>query len=470
MNIGLNRDGVVDKMIKDQTDHIGHGLNSEGGTETIENVEQQISMVKYRSNTLTENLMEKICDRANLNRAYKRVKANKGAPGIDQLTVEELGDYLRQHKEQLIQSLLDGSYQPQEVRGVKIPKPGGERQLGIPTTVDRLVQQAIHQVLEPIYEPEFSDSSYGFRPFRSTHQALRRAQAYVSEGYKYVVDIDLEKFFDKVNHDILMSRLARKIEDKRLLKIIRRFLQAGLMQDGLTTARHEGMPQGGPLSPLMSNVLLDELDKELERRGHKFCRFADDMNTYVKSEKAGKRVYESIKAFLTKKLKLKVNDQKSAVALVNERKFLGYRILRDGRLTVSPEALSRMKDKVRHLTKRTQGRSFEEVIEKLNTYLQGWTGYFRLSTSKRLWQDLDGWIRRRLRSFRLRQRKRGSSIAKMLMSMGISEKEARQIGSSGKGEWRLSLTRAVHRALDNAWFASQGLISIEARWAQLLNT
>jgi RNA-directed DNA polymerase len=255
-----------------------------------------------------------------------------------------------------------------------------------------------------------------------------------------------------------------------LLKIIRRFLQAGMMEDGLTTARHEGTPQGGPLSPLLSNILLDELDKELERRGHKFCRFADDMNVYVKSEKAGKRVYESIKAFLEKKLKLKVNEQKSAVSLVNERKFLGYRILRDGRLSLSPEALSRMKDKVRHLTKRSQGRSIEEVIETLNTYLRGWTSYFRLSTSKRLWQELDGWIRHRLRSYRLKQRKQGSSIAQMLISMGISGKEARQIGSSGKGVWRLSLTRPVQRALNNAWFRSQGLISIEERWVGLLNT
>jgi len=290
------------------------------------------------------------------------------------------------------------------------------------------------------------------------------------EGHTYVVDMDVEKFFNRVNHDILMSRLARKISDKRVLKIIRRFLQAGIMQDGISAARHEGISQGSPLSPLLSNILLDELDKELEERGHRFCRYADDTNIYVRSGKAGQRVYASIKRFLEKKLKLKVNDQKSAVARVNEREFLGYRILNDRRLSLTPNSLGRMKEKVRHLTRRTQGKSFESVVKALNTFLTGWTSYFRLATNKRLWQELDGWIRRRLRSYRLRQRKRGSSIAKMLIQMGIPEKEARKIGSSGKGVWRLSNTWAVHRAFSIAWFKDQGLVSIEAGWVKLLNT
>ena len=265
-----------------------------------------------------------------------------------------------------------------------------------------------------------------------------------------------------------MSRLAKKITDKRLLKIIRRFLMAGIMQDGVCAARHEGTPQGGPLSPLLSNILLDELDRELERRGHKFCRYADDTNIYVRSEKAGQRVYASLKNFLHKKLKLIVNDQKSAVSIVNERKFLGYRLLKDGRISLSPQALGRMKDKVRHLTKRTQGRSFAHVVKTLNTFLIGWTSYYRLSMSRSVWWELDGWIRHRLRSYRLKQRKRGSSISRMLIKLGVPEKEARQIGSSGKGVWRLSLTWAVHRALDKAWFKTQGLISTEERWARMV--
>ena len=440
---------------------------SRTGTDLCE--EQQSVMAISETCALATSLMEKICNRANLNRAYKRVKTNKGAPGVDGLTVDELGSYIRDHKEKLIESLLNGSYEPQPVRRVMIPKPGGgERQLGIPTVVDRLIQQAITQVLEPMYDPTFSESSYGFRPNRGAHDALKQAKRHVEDGHTWVVDIDLEKFFDRVNHDILMSKLAARIEDKRLLRVIGRFLRAGIMQDGVVMRRHEGTPQGGPLSPLLSNILLDGLDKELERRGHKFCRYADDQNIYVKSTRAGERVYQSIKEFLETKLRLKVNDKKSAVAKVSDRKFLGYRLLDDGRLTVAPASIQRAKDKIRQLTWRSRGRRFEQVIKELNEYLRGWLGYYRLAESKSLWRSLDSWIRRKLRCYKLKQRKRGSSIRSLLMGLGVPEKESRQIGSSGKGWWRLSRTQAVHRALSNAWFESQGLINLKDRWDMLL--
>ncbi len=458
-------------MIKDQTGVICHDTSGEGGTGAGVFEEQQIPAARKESCTLAVNLMEKICEPANLNRAYKRVKANKGTPGIDGLTVKQLGTYIREHKEQLINALLNGSYEPQPVKRVMIPKAGGgERQLGIPTVVDRLVQQAIHQILEPIFDASFSESSYGFRPNRGAHGAVKKAKAYVEEGHIWVVDIDLEKFFDRVNHDILMSKLAKRIGDKRLLKIIRRFLRAGIMQDGVISERYEGTPQGGPLSPLLSNILLDELDQELERRGHKFCRYADDQNVYVKSKQAGERVYASIKRFLERRLRLKVNDEKSAVAQVRERKFLGYRIMNDSKLTVAPKSIQRAKDKIRELTKRNRGRSIERVIAELNEFLRGWLGYYRLAETRSLWEKLDSWIRRKLRCYRLKQKKRGSSIIKWLKSVGVPEREAHQLGSSGKGWWRLSHTRAVHRALDNEWFKTQGLISLESRWVTQLNT
>ena len=460
------------QVIRDRKDIICHGRTGEGGTGSGLLVEQQTFMASNKTKDLATDLLEKVCLRANLNRAYKRVKSNKGSPGVDGMTIDELGDWIRGNKEQLIEDLLSGSYLPQPVRKVEIPKPGKVNEmriLGIPTVVDRLVQQAIHQVLEPIFDTTFSESSYGFRRGRKAHDAVNQASQYVREGYVWCVDMDLEKFFDRVNHDILMSRLARKIGDKRLLKIIRRFLESGIMQDGVCVDRHEGTPQGGPLSPLLSNILLDEVDKELEKRGHKFCRYADDQNVYVRSRKAGERVFKSMKQFLEKKLKLKVNDQKSAVALVNERKFLGFQIQLDGRISMDPETIQRAKDKIRRLTWRSRGRSFDSVIEELNQYLRGWLGYYHLNSNRSLWQGLDSWIRRKLRCYKLKQKKRCSTIAKYLMSLGVSEIEARQIGSSGKGWWRLSRTRALHRALNNAWFKTQGLICLEEKWAQLLN-
>lgn len=432
---------------------------------------EQVDVARHKTDFLAVNMMERVCSRANLNQAYKRVKANKGSPGIDGMEVIELGDYIRTHKEELIHSLLNGSYQPQPVKQVMIPKPGGgERQLGIPTVLDRVVQQAIHQVLEPVFDPDFSASSFGFRRKRGAHDALRQAKSYVQSGLTWVVDIDLEKFFDRVNHDKLMSKLAHRIKDKPLLRIIRRFLTSGIMQDGVVMRRHEGTPQGGPLSPLLSNILLDELDKELERRGHKFCRYADDQNIYVGSQKAGERVYASIVKFIETKLKLKVNTEKSAVALVDKRKFLGYRLSQDGRLLFAPTALGRLREKVRIITSRRRGVRFDRVINELNVFLRGWISYFKLSEWPSLLRKQDGWIRRKLRCYRLAQRKRrGSSTARLLISRGIPNKEARHIGSSGKGLWRLSHTAAVNRAFDNTWFKSCGLISLHERWTSLSN-
>ena len=430
---------------------------------------QQTSMVSTGDENLTKYLMEKICEPSNLNRAYKRVKANKGAAGVDGMTVEEMATWIAGHKESLIESLLTGTYQPKPVLGVEIPKPGnkGVRLLGIPCAIDRLVQQAIHQVLEPLFDPTFSESSYGFRPGRGAHQALRKAQEYVRDGCEIVVDIDLEKFFDRVNHDILMSRLAKRISDKRLLKIIRRFLEAGMMKHGICIERVEGMPQGGPLSPLMSNLLLDELDKELEHRGHKFCRFADDANIYVRTQRAGERVLKSIKEFLMGRLKLKVNETKSGCAPVDERQFLGYRLLLDGKLVVAKHSEERVRDKIRILTKRNRGVSLEKIICELNEKLRGWVNYFRLTDWPSDMTELDSWIRRKLRCYKLKQRKKTWPIAKFLMSLGVPACSAWNLAKSGKGWWRLSSSPAVHHGMNNAWFEEQGLINLAKQRALL---
>lgn len=425
---------------------------------------QQITKANFENDSLTSCLMEQICNTSNLNRAYKRVKANKGSPGIDGMRVDEMREFIAAHKESLIQSLLEGTYRPQAVRKVEIPKPdGSKRQLGIPTVIDRLIQQAILQVLQPIYEQGFSNSSYGFRPGRNAHQAVKRAQEYVQAGYDIVVDIDVEKFFDRVNHDILMSRLVKRIKDKRLLKIIRRFLRAGIMEGGVCIERYEGTPQGGPLSPLLSNILLDELDKELEKRGHKFCRYADDNNVYVKSQKAGERVLFSLEQFLWKRLRLRINKAKSAVSEVWRRQFLGFRIQRNDKIGLSEKSEKKLKDTVRQLTKRNRGVKLEKVIENLNKKLQGWINYFKIvETPKRL-RDLDSWIRRKLRCYRLKQRKRCYPIVKFLISLGVSSKNAWNIGKSSKGWWSLSHTGAVNSAMSNAWFERQGLISLEKK-------
>lgn len=455
--------------VEQQKGNQRHGEDAAGGTRSASRRQQQAFTAFDSQRALTVHLMEQVCDPTNLVRAYRRVRSNKGKPGVDGMTVHELADWLREHSAALTASLLDGTYQPQPVRGVQIPKPGGgQRQLGIPVVVDRLVQQMILQVLEPIFDPTFSDSSYGFRPGRSPHMALEQARKYVNrEGCEYVVDLDLEKFFDRVNHDILMSRIARRIGDKRLLGIIRRFLQAGLMQDGVCVAREEGTPQGGPLSPLLSNLLLDDLDQVLDSRGHRFCRYADDCNIYVRSLAAGQRVMESVTRFLEGKLKLRVNRSKSAVAPVGERKFLGHRLLLNGKLGISPQSVDRAKDKVRKITRRNRGVSFAQVIVELNRFLVGWITYYRYAACRFELQCLDEWIRRKLRCYRLKQCKRGKTVAGFLQRHGASPSLAHRVASSGKGWWRLALTRAVHQAMSAEWFASQELVSLVLKYDSL---
>jgi RNA-directed DNA polymerase len=445
-----------------------HDVTGNGRTGPGAIVESQAFTASKPARALTDHLMEEVCQRDNLNRAYFRVKANKGAPGIDGMTVDDLLPWIAEHKQELLSSLLDGSYQPQAVRGVTIPKPGGgERQLGIPTVVDRLVQQAMLQVLTRLLDQTFSDSSYGFRPGRSAHQAVLKAKEYVADGRAIVVDVDLEKFFDRVNHDILMARLARRVSDKRLLKIVRRFLEAGLMQEGVCIDRHEGTPQGGPLSPLLANLLLDDLDKELERRGHAFCRYADDCNVYVRSEAAGHRVMASVCQFLEAKLRLHVNQEKSAVARVEERKFLGYRLLGDGRLGIASKSLERAKSRIREITRRNRGISLERMIRELNSFLGGWVTYFRYAAMKGHLVDLDGWVRRKLRCVRLKQCKRVKPMVDFFVRQGVSLRTAWCTALSGKGWWRKSGTPAANQAMGTSWWEKLGLVNLVGRYESL---
>jgi RNA-directed DNA polymerase len=448
------------------------GVTGEGGTGPGACAEPQALTAFEQQRALTQKLMEEVAGSANLNQAYKRVKANRGAAGVDAMSIAALLPWLRENRDRLIASLIDGSYQPQTVRGVEIPKAGGgTRQLGIPTVVDRLVQQAILQVLEPILEPildpTFSSSSFGFRPGKSAHQALAQAQSYVADGREIVVDLDLEKFFDRVNHDILMARLARRIGDKRLLRIVRRFLAAGMMQGGVCIERYEGTPQGGPLSPLLANLLLDDLDKELERRGHCFCRYADDCNIYVRSQAAGERVMASLVAFLEGKLRLKVNRAKSAVAPVVERSFLGHRLLLGGRLGLAPKSLERAKERLRRITRRNRGIALERMIAEVNSFTTGWVTYFRHAACKSALRDLDEWLRRKLRCVRLKQCKRAKPIADFLIKLGVPEWRAWRLAGSGKGWWRRSGTPQASEAMTLRWFAQAGLVSLQAHHAAL---
>jgi RNA-directed DNA polymerase len=446
-----------------------HGTGGDGGTGPDAREEPQASAAWDQQRALTRRVMEQVVGAANLNRAYRRVKANGGAAGVDGMAVTALRAWIADNRERVIASLLDGSYQPQPVRGVQIPKPGGGmRQLGIPTVVDRLVQQAIAQVLEPILEPGFSASSFGFRPGRSAHDALRQARGYVADGYEIVVDLDLEKFFDRVNHDILMARLARHIGDTRLLRIVRRFLQAGMMTEGVCSERHEGTPQGGPLSPLLANLLLDDLDQELERRGHRFCRYADDCNIYVRSQTAGERVMASVTAFLEGRLKLKVNQQKSAVAPVGERQFLGHRLGGGGTLGIGRKSLARAKDRLRAITRRNRGDCpTERMIAEVNRFATGWVTYYRNARCKSTLRDLDGWIRRKLRCVALKRCKSVRTIIDFLSSNGVRQAEARRLAASGKGWWRLSASEQAKRAMPVAWFDARGLVSLANHHAAL---
>jgi RNA-directed DNA polymerase len=438
----------------------GKGGEAAGGA-TVAEV-KQVSAAEERTRALEQDLMERVADEANLIEALRRVCANKGSAGIDRMTVTELKAWFSQrtHREKLKEQLVSGTYQPALVRGVQIPKPGGKgmRQLGIPTVVDRLVQQAVLQVLEAKFDPNFSESSYGFRPGRGAHHALRQASQYVAEGRGYVVDLDLEKFFDRVQHDVLMARVARKVRDKRVLALIGRFLRAGMMQQGVCVRREEGTPQGGPLSPLLANILLDDLDKELEARGHKFCRYADDCNIYMRSEAAGQRVLASVTEFLEKKLKLKVNREKSAVGKVSERKFLGHRLLEGGALGVAPQSRERLKDSLKELTSRNAGKSFESVIQLVNQKLSGWIQYYRMARMKGTLEEIAQWLRRRLRCLKLKQCRKTMAIAQFLMGLGVREDSAWMLALSGKGWWRLADTPQAHRGMSLSWFKQMGLL------------
>jgi group II intron reverse transcriptase/maturase len=410
-----------------------------------------------------ERLMEEIISRGNMMKAMNRVISNKGAAGIDGMTTGQLKEYLKEEWPRIKEELLTGRYMPLPVRKVEIPKPGGgTRMLGIPTVVDRLIQQAVYQELGPLFEPGFSANSYGFRPGKSTHQAIGAARNMVADGLRWVVDIDLASFFDRVNHDILMSRVARKVKDKRVLLLIRRYLQAGLFEGGLISPRSEGTPQGGPLSPLLSNILLDELDKELERRGHAFCRYADDANVYVRTKRSAQRVMSSLTKFLETRLKLKVNQEKSAVDRPWNRQYLGYGMTnhRTPHLKIGRKSLERMKAKVREISRKGRGRNIKRVVEELAPILRGWSNYFKLAEVKKPFEDLDGWIRRKLRCILWRQWKRSYTRAKKLMQRGLSEERAWISATNGRGPWWNSGASHMNQAFSVDYFTKLGLLSL----------
>jgi RNA-directed DNA polymerase len=418
------------------------------------------------SPTVRQWRMEEVCERGNLERALKRVRANKGSPGVDGMTVEQLTDYLREHWPAIRGQLFSGTYKPQPVKRVQIPKPdGGMRDLGIPTVLDRFIQQAVLQVLQGLFEGTFSEHSYGFRPGRSAHQAVTQAQVYITVGHEWVVDIDLEKFFDRVNHDMLMGRVAKRVEDKRVLKLLRAFLNAGVLEGGLVSPREEGTPQGGPLSPLLSNIMLDDLDKELEKRGHRFVRYADDCNIYVQSERAGQRVMEGVTDFIERKLKLRVNREKSAVSRPEKRSFLGFSFTggKEPRRRIAPKSLKRVKVRIRELTQRTRGVSLEQVVQDLSRYLRGWVGYFGFCQTPSMLRELDSWIRRRLRCFIWVQWENGRNRYGELRKRDVNKGLAARTAGSAHGPWRLSRGQALSYAFPNAYFASLGLLSLASR-------
>ena len=410
-------------------------------------------------------LMERVCERSSLQAALKRVRKNKGSPGIDGMTVDELPDYLRTHWPGLRDQLLAGTYQPAAVRGQLIPKGGGEmRKLGIPTVLDRFIQQALLQVLQPMWDPGFSKHSHGFRPGRRAHDAIVEAQRYIREGRRWVVDVDLEKFFDRVNHDVLMGRLAKRIDDSRCLRLIRRYLEAGILVEGLAMERNEGTPQGGPLSPLLANVLLDDVDKELEKRGHAFVRYADDCNVYVRSKRAGERVMGLLRRLYTG-LRLRINESKSAIDLALHRKLLGYSFwMAPGKAVkrrVASKAIATMKEKVRLLTRRTVGRSIEQVCAGLRSYLLGWKQYFRLADTPRVFATLDEWIRHRLRAIHLKQWRRGTTIYRELRVRGLSDRGARKVAGNGPRWWRNS-AKLINVAFPIRYFDGLGVPRLAA--------
>jgi len=461
----------LDLFMEQQGNAIGHFQMSGGVSEGSEEAVLQVTGAGKQERALTDDLMQHVCSSDNIRNAYKQVKQNDGSPGVDHQDIRSFGEWYITFGDDLRKELLTGKYKPDPVKSVEIPKPDGKgkRQLGIPTVRDRVIQQAICQVLNPLFDGEFSQSSYGFREGRNAHQALKKSSEYIKGGKGIVVDIDLEKFFDRVNHDRLMHRLSQTIGDKVLLGLIRRYLQSGILTGGLLSQRTEGTPQGSPLSPLLSNIVLDELDKELEKRGHQFCRYADDCNIYVRTQKSGERVMQSIGKFIEERLKLKINREKSKVVPSGETKFLGYRIVKDGVLTISPQNINRLKDKVRKITKRNRGVSLEHLIAELNSVLRGWLQYFRFSKWRGVMLELDGWIRRKLRCYKLKLCKNVYTIKLFLSGQGINQTQAWNVAKSGKGWWRLSNVPPTVKAMNLKWFNDLGLFCLALNYDKLNN-
>src|ERR1700722_1268342 len=429
-----------------------------------EDIESLSTMSEPERPANTSRIMEEICERANLKEALRQVRGNKGSAGVDRMTVDQLGDYLKQHWLAIREQLLNGTYEPKPVRRVEIPKPdgGGMRKLGIPTVLDRFIQQAVMQVLQKRWNPTFSHYSYGFRPYRSAHQAVAQAQQYIVQGYGWVIDLDLEKFFDRVNHDKLMGQIAKRVEDKRLLKLIRAFLNAGVMENGLVSPSVEGTPQGGPLSPLLSNLVLDELDRELECRGHRFVRYADDSNIYVRSQRAGQRVMKSVTRFITQELKLKVNETKSAVSQPQERKFLGFSFTAspEAKRVIAPQALDRFKQRIREITRRAKGVSMKTTTEELAPFMRGWCSYFGFCETPEVLVSLTRWVRLRIRAAMWRQWKTPRRRREALIELGGRSRLANNTSGSGLGPWYLAKAKSLSVGLSNAYLRSLGLPSL----------
>jgi len=459
-----------DMFIEHKQEAIGQYGNREDVRGARTTLTGQVGEETNQGRVFTGGLIGIVCSSENLAGAYKQVKRNKGVAGIDNVPVGKFADWFAKEGDELVNQILRDEYFPSAVKSVEISKPnGGVRQLGIPTVKDRIIQQALSQVLTPIYEQVFSDHSYGFRPKRHAKQAIERASIYVREGRNVVVDMDMKSFFDEVNHDRLMYRLSQLIQDKPLLKLIRKYLQSGVMVGGLVHQRLKGTPQGSPLSPLLSNIVLDELDKELEKRGHNFVRYADDFSIFVRSQRAGERVMESVCSYLTNKLKLKVNEPKSQVCKSRNTKFLGYTILDTGMITIAKQSVVRLKKKVRELTKRNRGVSFEIVISELTPVLRGWLNYFHIAKCKSLLRNLDAWIRRKLRCYRLKQCKRAITLKRFLKSLGVPNWQSWILALSGKGWWRKSGCPQVHQAMSLKWFENIGLFNMSIKYALLQN-
>lgn len=464
------RDGEPEKKIEtSEANQRGQGRKPEAAQGSGSNSPGD----KEQTGPKKPDLIERMLERGNMLKALQAVEANRGAAGIDGMEVSQLREYLWGHWAEIREQILNGSYEPRPVRRVDIPKPGGgTRMLGIPTVLDRLIQQAIHQILSPLWEAEFSPHSYGFRPGRSAAQAVKAAQAHIRSGKRWVVDLDLEKFFDRVNHDVLMARVARKVKDQRMLKLIRRYLRSGIMQQGLVETRSEGTPQGGPLSPLLSNILLDDLDKELEKRGHRFCRYADDCNIYVGSRRAGERAMESLTRFLREKLKLTVNLNKSAVDRPWNRKFLGFSMTshRECRVRVAPQAVERFKEAMRVKFREGRGRNLRAFLESLKPKLRGWVSYFSVAETRQVFEDLDQWLRRKLRCMEWRKWKKPRTRLRKLTALGLDRERARESAFNGRGPWWNAGASHMNAALPTAYFRKLGLISLldEVTWFRTL--